>query len=136
MLTDHIQTALHIHRARRRRQGMTLMEVMIVLAIIILLMGVLTFGLKQLFTSAQRDAAQIQLQQIDQKVELFRIRHKRLPKDLDDLYRGEDTPTDPWGNDYQLTIRGERDYDLLSYGPDGQQGGDGADEDIQLERQG
>ena len=42
-------------------------------------------------------------------------------------------PLDPWGNPYQYESPGQhnkRGYDLWSYGPDGQAGGDGNDADI------
>ena len=40
-------------------------------------------------------------------------------------------PKDPWGNEYVYLSPGvQGDYDLSSYGPDGQPGGEGEDEDI------
>ncbi len=39
---------------------------------------------------------------------------------------------DPWGNDYQYVYPGThgREYDLYSFGADGQEGGEGEDADI------
>ena len=40
-------------------------------------------------------------------------------------------PKDPWGNDYVYTSPGEHgDFDLVSYGADGQPGGTGENADI------
>ena len=40
-------------------------------------------------------------------------------------------PKDPWGNDYVYLSPGSQgDYDIISYGADGEQGGDGKDKDI------
>jgi general secretion pathway protein G len=42
-------------------------------------------------------------------------------------------PKDPWGNDYQYVVPGKHnpmDFDLYSFGPDGREGGEGADADI------
>ena len=40
-------------------------------------------------------------------------------------------PKDPWGNDYIYLFPGEhREYDLMSYGADGQPGGSGENADI------
>lgn len=46
-------------------------------------------------------------------------------------YLAKTVPKDPWGNDYQYAAPGQHgDYDLLSHGRDGRQGGDGEDADI------
>lgn len=122
---------------RRSRRGMTLMEVMIVLAIIILLMGVLTYGLNSMFSGAQADTARIQIQQIDQRIQLFKIKKKKLPDSLADLYKDEPVPVDPWGNDYVFRGGGGKNgYDIMSYGADGKEGGTGKDEDIKLDEGG
>jgi general secretion pathway protein G len=40
-------------------------------------------------------------------------------------------PKDPWGNEYVYLSPGVNgDYDLSSYGPDGEPGGEGMDADI------
>ncbi|NUO10509.1 MAG: type II secretion system major pseudopilin GspG, partial [Candidatus Brocadia sp.] len=40
-------------------------------------------------------------------------------------------PKDPWGNNYVYTYPGEHgDYDIVSYGADGNAGGDGEDKDV------
>ena len=40
-------------------------------------------------------------------------------------------PKDPWGNEYQYTSPGAKGpYDILSYGADGKEGGDGPNKDI------
>ena len=41
------------------------------------------------------------------------------------------SPKDPWGNNYVYTYPGEHgDYDMVSYGADGNSGGDGEDKDV------
>jgi general secretion pathway protein G len=42
-------------------------------------------------------------------------------------------PKDPWGADYLYISPGvnSKDYDIMSYGPDEQEGGEGTDADIQ-----
>lgn len=40
-------------------------------------------------------------------------------------------PKDPWGNDYVYVYPGENgDYDIISYGADGAEGGDGENADV------
>lgn len=133
MNTQRIEALVAALRQRRRRRGMTLMEVMIVLAIIILLMGVLTYGLQSMFSGAQADTARIQIQQIDQRISLFKIKKKKLPDSLSDLYKDEPVPRDPWGNEYVFRSGGGKNgYDIISYGADGHEGGTGKDADIKL----
>ncbi|MCB9665913.1 MAG: type II secretion system protein GspG [Alphaproteobacteria bacterium] len=115
---------------RRARRGMTLMEVMIVIAIILLLMGVLTFGLASMFGEAQGDAAGLMIQRIDQKVKIYKVKKRKLPDSLDEVYRGEEVPKDPWGNSFVYRKSGGKDgYDIISYGADGKEGGD---DDVKL----
>ncbi|MDP9108890.1 MAG: type II secretion system protein GspG, partial [Pseudomonadota bacterium] len=46
-------------------------------------------------------------------------------------YLRKDVPKDPWGQAYQYHSPGTtKDYELLSYGRDGQPGGSGEDADI------
>lgn len=136
-LNDRIEAALAAQRARaeatRSRRGMTLMEVMIVIAIIMLLMGALTFGLISTFGQAQADTAALQIAKINEKVQIYKVKKKKLPDDLSDLYRGEDPPMDPWGNAFVFRKgSGPDGYDILSYGADGREGGTGNDADVKL----
>jgi len=121
-----------VRRAGRRRRGMTLMEVMIVIAIIMLLMGALTFGLAGMFQQAQGDTARLLMTKIDQKAKVYRVKKKKLPDSIEELYKDEDQPTDPWGNKFRFVKGGDKGYDIISYGADGHEGGTGADADIKL----
>jgi general secretion pathway protein G len=116
----------------RRRRGMTLMEVMIVIAIILLLMGALTFGLTGMFSEAQGDTARLQIVRINERVRIYKIKRKKAPSSLKDVFKHEPIPKDPWGNDYVLRSGGKNGYDIISFGADGKEGGTGADEDIRL----
>ncbi len=46
---------------------------------------------------------------------------------------GDEVPRDPWDNDYVYTIEGKK-FEILSYGPDGEEGGEGTDQDIYLNK--
>jgi general secretion pathway protein G len=116
----------------RRRRGMTLMEVMIVIAIILLLMGALTFGLAGMFSEAQGDTARLQIQRINERVRIYQIKKKKLPGSLSEIYTNEPQPKDPWGNEYVLRSGGDKGYDIVSFGADGKEGGTGTDADIKL----
>lgn len=127
-----LRAALARSRRRRSRRGMTLMEVMIVIAIILLLMGALTFGLAQMFGEAQGDTASLMIARINEKVKIYQVKKKKLPDSLEELYKGEDVPKDPWGNAFVLRKGGNKGYDIISYGSDGKEGGTGAAADIKL----
>lgn len=132
---DRLVAALRARRPRRGRRGMTLMEVMIVIAIILLLMGALTFGLAGMFQDAQGDTARLVMTKIDQKIRIHQVKKNgKLPDSIEDLYKGEQLPVDPWGNQFKLVKSGKggRGYDIVSYGADGKEGGTGADADIRL----
>ncbi len=52
-------------------------------------------------------------------------------RNWDGPYLGKQVPMDPWGNPYVYQYPGEHgDFDLLSLGSDGQQGGEDVDMDI------
>jgi hypothetical protein len=61
------------------------------------------------------------------------------PESLDELTEATDEhpegiltaiPKDPWGNDYEYVAGTEHGYDLICYGRDGAEGGEGEDGDI------
>lgn len=126
--------ALRAAPVPRGRRGMTLMEVMIVIAIILLLMGALTFGLRGMFQEAQGDTAQLQMQRIAERIQIYQVKKKKLPDNLNDVFRGEDPPVDPWGKGYVYRKRGKTGFTLMSLGADGKEGGSGTNEDIKYER--
>jgi general secretion pathway protein G len=110
-------------RRRRDRRGMTLMEVMIVIALIVLLMGVLSFGILELFSQGQSDAAALQIQRINERAMIYKVKKKKAPSSMSDIYKNEPVPADPWGNEYVLRSGGKKGYDIISFGPDGSEGG-------------
>ncbi|HFE44930.1 MAG TPA: prepilin-type N-terminal cleavage/methylation domain-containing protein [Nannocystis exedens] len=110
-------------------RGMTLIEILVVLAIISLILGgvgVMAFG--------RLDAAKIktctnQVTQIQGHSEIYMLeKNGKCPKDVADLKAAgvvNKVSKDPWGNDYIITCPGAKGdkVDVLSWGPDGSQGG-------------
>jgi general secretion pathway protein G len=111
-------------------------------------MGIVGGNFIQRGEKAKRDAAKIEIGQIGQTLDLFKLEVGRYPSQQEGLqalvtqpagvnnwngpyWKKPTIPKDPWGNDYLYVFPGAHgSYDLISYGADGREGGDGADKDI------
>ena len=115
----------------RMNAGMTLLEIMVVMVIIGLigtLVGVSVFGALE---RADIKAARIQVGNIQQACDLYRLDNKKYPASLQDLAAGgtrpymNSIPKDPWGAEYGYRNPGTQNkggIDAWSPGPDGQEG--------------
>ena len=128
-----------------RPSGFTLIELIVVIALVAVLAAVIAPNLLGKATDANRKSAAIQLEKIANSVELYRLETGRYPEQLSDLVRRPDGVErwngpyvrklsqlqDPWGNDLVMQRPGENGpFDIISYGSDGQPGGEGDDADI------
>ncbi len=122
---------------RAARRGMTLVEVMVVIAIVLTLMSALAFGVWSAFSDAQVDTTTLTMNRVAQKVEIYYLRKKKIPAELSEVFTDESEPVDGWGNKFQLRAggTGNRKFDIVSYGADGSEGGAGNDADIKLSEQ-
>ena len=112
-------------RARASRaasRGMTLIEIMVVLAIIGLIVGGVAVAAFGRLGEAQVDTARNDVAAIESASEMYMLQKKKCPKDMKDLKAGgivRKAKKDPWGTDYQITCPGEKgDIDVSSAGPD------------------
>ena len=110
------------------RRGMTLFEVMIVIAIILLVMGALLVGVMSSFNTASEQTTVLTMGKIDSTIQTYTIRHKKPPttsEGLKAVFKNENVPTDAWGNDFVYTAPGPggMPYEILSYGGDKKKGG-------------
>lgn len=115
------------------RRGMSLVEVMVVIAIILMLMGVVTMGIMTGLSNAQQDTTKMTMNRIAQQIDIYLLRHNnRVPSSLSEVFTEEPVPKDAWNNEIKLETGGSggMKYDLLSYGADGQAGGEGKDADL------
>jgi general secretion pathway protein G len=108
---------------------MTMLEIMIVLAIIGLVMSVVGVGVFQSFKKAQKKVAQVAVNEIAAKtVQFMTDNNNECPKTIDDLVAQKYMPKkqkDPWNHDYILRCPGQVNtdgIDVVSLGPDGQEG--------------
>ncbi len=132
-------------RVRSRLRGFTLLELLVVLAILGL---IATFAAPQVLkwlSGAKSDSARIQIEAVSSAIDLYRLEVGSYPPDLEALVTkpsGADrwdgpylkkrtVPKDPWGRDYIYRNPGENGpYDLYTLGADGQEGGTGEDADV------
>lgn len=146
-----------IRRSRRVRSGewspeagVTLVEMMIVLVIIALIAAMIVPNVMGRPDQARVTVAQADIRTIGSALKMYRLdnrvyptteqglealvtRPTRAPEPPnwhEDGYLGQ-VPADPWGRPYVFRSPGETgDFDLISYGADGEQGGEGVDADI------
>jgi len=117
-------------------RGFSLIEiivVMVIIGILASLVGPKLFG--HVDTARQQDA-QAQIELFGQALDLYRLEKHKYPTTDQGLeaissYLKKSVPKDPWGNEYVYRSPGEHgDYDLMSYGADNAEGGEGNDQDI------
>ena len=129
----------------RRRNGFSLVEVMIVIVIIGLLAGVVTVNVRSYLVRAKRNTARQEIATIVKGLNTFYGSYDRYPSNEEGLkalvepteklpeppLEGPAVLTDPWGRPYQYNAPGTNGpFEVISYGADGRQGGEGADADI------
>jgi len=133
-----------------RRKGFTLIEVLVVVVILGILATVIVPRIMGRPEEARRTKAMMDIKSIETSLNLYRIDSGSFPTTEQGLRALVEKPTtgviprkwridgylkklpkDPWGGDYVYISPGSSgDYDLSSYGPDGEKGGEGKFADI------
>jgi general secretion pathway protein G len=146
---EEIAPTMTARRDRRHRQeGYTLVELLVVLAILGLLVAIAAPRLIKYLGSAKADTAKIQVEKLGGVLDLYHLEVGRYPTDQEGLAALVDRPpqaavwngpylknreslTDPWGRPYLYRSPGQHgDYDLYSLGADGKEGGEGENRDV------
>ena len=134
-------------RPRFARAGFTLLELLVVVTIIALLVGYVGPRLFGQVSKSEMTTAKAQIDALEKAVDQYRLdtghypttemglaalatRPQNEPK-WNGPYLRKDVPLDPWGKPYTYKQPGEKgDYDIVSFGKDGQPGGTGENADI------
>ncbi|MBF0281624.1 MAG: type II secretion system major pseudopilin GspG [Zetaproteobacteria bacterium] len=124
---------------KQNERGFTLLEIMVVLVIIGVLAALVAPRFADRADEAKVETTKVQMQNIAQALKLYRLQQGHYPSSSEGLAilvngskRYLDTmPKDAWGRDFIYLAPGVHgDFDILSYGADGQMGGSGIDADI------
>ena len=127
-------------------RGMTLVEILAVVVILGLIAGTLLVGFSGSFGRARHELARSGIGIVVTQLEKYRLEHNAWPSNdqgLAVLSDGQARPSDPyylspgqirdpWDRPYLYVTPGPQGhpYEVLSYGADGQPGGEGEDGDI------
>ena len=137
----------HLHSAHRQRRSIrrafSLIEVIVAVTIVAIMAAIFVPRLTKFIGSAKDKRAKTEAAALAQQVRLYMTEAglSRCPEDfeLEVLAEGDDpyldnkkALIDPWGHAYVIIIPGEfnKDFDLISYGADGQPGGEGDNKEI------
>jgi general secretion pathway protein G len=116
---------------------------MVVIVIVGLLAGATTMSVRSYLIRGKQSVALMEIAKIAQAIDTFYTAYDRYPtteEGLDSLVVESDEfpdgllskiPKDPWKNEYAYVSPGrEAGFDVVSYGADGREGGEGANRDI------
>lgn len=134
-----------------RRAGFTLIEILVVIAVIAILASLVAPNVFQHVGTARSTTARSQVEMLATALDAYRLDNGAYPTTTQGLsalvsapagepapswrgpYLRRAVPLDPWGHPYVYRFPGEANpagFDLLSYGADGRAGGDGENADI------
>lgn len=132
----------------RRARGFTLVELLVVLAILGLLVGLVGPRVMSTLGGSKTQTARIQVSDLSTALDIYRLEVGRYPSTSEGLQalverpsdaknwngpylKKNQVPKDPWGFDYNYRSPGEHGpFDLWSLGADNREGGEGENQDI------
>lgn len=134
-------------KQKKHSCGFSLIELLIVMVILGLLASLVGPKMFGKVGKSKQKSAKAQIALFETALDLYRLDVGTYPntemglealrENTDNLdqwdgpYLPKDIPLDPWGNPYVYTSPSEKgDFEIISYGADGSEGGEGDDQDI------
>ncbi|MCC7344559.1 MAG: type II secretion system major pseudopilin GspG [Deltaproteobacteria bacterium] len=140
-----------VAKVLRSQAGMTLIEIMVVVAIIGSIAALVTVNVLSYLDESKVETTKIQMKNVEGALDQYKRRHGSYPTTEQGLSALVEKPTvgkvpdnyppdgylkavpkDGWGNDFIYASPGSAGHkiEIVSYGGDGQEGGEGFDADI------
>lgn len=147
-IRTRMMTSLRRKDARERKpNGFTLVELLVVLAILGLVAAVATPQVLKYLGKAKTDTARIDIKGIGVALDLYLLDTGHYPSEQEGLavlvekptsgewhgpyLKSKRVPLDPWGRSYIYRFPGQHgDYDLYTFGADNAPGGTGENQDV------
>ena len=136
--------------SQRRQHGYTLLELLVVLAILGLLVGLVAPQVITLLGSSKQKVTEQSIARLGAILDMYRLdvgafptteqglgvliaQPSGVPRWSGPYIKGDQAPLDPWGRPFQYRAPSQRPgvpYDLFSFGADGAPGGSGEAADV------
>ncbi len=129
-------------RKNRTTRGFTLIELMVVIAILGILITVVAKEVMPYLSKSKQVACRAKIETLKAAINTYRMNHNEIPESLEILIeedeelaggkyvKSEDDLIDPWGMPFTYQKESRSKYVIISYGNDGLEGGTGEDTDI------
>ncbi|EQC51033.1 type II secretion system major pseudopilin GspG [Bacteriovorax sp. DB6_IX] len=142
----------NVKKVIKDEKGMTLIEILIALTLISLMGTFIAGKVFDMLYEGQVKSTKIQMRSFEAQLKEFRRKCGFYPTSdqgleallekpssgrecknypPDGFIEGDEIPMDPWENEYIYTSDGKK-FDIISWGQDGAEGGEGKDVDISL----
>ena len=115
MAIKWIERVFAAQKSLALRKGMTLIEIMIVVTLMVAIMGLVGYNVMGATDRANNGLAETQLKSLKGNCEAYRLYYKKFPERLEDLVNTPDNrkiidevPDDPWGNPYNFEKTGNK----------------------------